>query len=54
MNKRCQNPTLKLESEKERVNRQLDLIASNRERVEASLKDAEELVDRLRQRLGSS
>jgi len=39
---------IRLESEKARVNKQLDLLASTRERLEAAIREAE--LERVRQR----
>jgi chromosome segregation ATPase len=44
----------KLESERARVNKVLEHLASSREQLEAALSRAEAELERLRQRLGSS
>ena len=41
---------IRLESEKARVNKQLDLLASTRERLEAAIREADAELERVRQR----
>ena len=41
---------IRLEGEKARVNRQLELLASSRERLEEAIRDADAEIERLRQR----
>jgi hypothetical protein len=43
----------RLESEKARLNRRLELLTENRERLEAAITRADEQVERLRQRLSA-
>lgn len=42
---------IKVETEKVRVNKQLELIASSRERVDTSIREADAALERIRQRL---
>lgn len=44
---------VKLENEKARLNRQLEVLESRRERLEAAIREAEADVEHLRQRLSS-
>jgi hypothetical protein len=43
----------RIESEKGRVSKQLELLATGRERLESAIRDADAEVERLRERLNS-
>lgn len=53
MDERRNDLRLRIESEKARVNKQLELLVSSRERLEAAISRADAEVERLRQRLSS-
>jgi uncharacterized protein YlxW (UPF0749 family) len=53
MDERRKALSTRLENEKARVNKQLELLASSRERLEAAISRADAEVERLRQRLSA-